>query len=66
MKHEYGTTQFYAEQFADFLADVQADEPNIGDNLVAAFKLALSDWKDYYQKQTAECERLLKKIDEEK
>ena len=65
MINEYGSVEFYAEQFADFLADVQADEPHYGDNLVAGFKLALADWKDYYQKQTTECERLLKKIDEE-
>ena len=65
MKHEYGSLEYYAEMFADFLADVQADDPDTGDNLVAGFKLALSDWKDYYQKQTAECARLLKKIDEE-
>ena len=65
MINEYGSVEFYAEQFADFLADIQADEPHYGDNLVAGFKLALADWKDYYQKQTAECARLLKKIDEE-
>ena len=61
----YGSIEFYAEQFADLFGDIQADQPYYADNLIAGFKLALSDWKDYYQKQTAECERLLKKIDEE-
>jgi hypothetical protein len=65
MINRYGSVEFYAEQFADFLADVQANDPSYGDNIVAGFRLALSDWKDYYQKQTVECERILKKIDEE-
>lgn len=65
MTNVYGSVEYYAEQFADFLADAQADQPHYGDNLVSGFKLALADWKDYYQKQAAECERLLKKIDEE-
>jgi len=65
MTNVYGSVEFYAEQFADFLSDVQADEPHYSDNLIAGFKLALADWQDYYQKQAVECERLLKKIDEE-
>jgi len=65
MINEYGSVEFYADLFADIIADVQGDDPHYGDNLIAGFKLALSDWKDYYEKQTAECERLLKKIDEE-
>ena len=65
MINEYGSVEFYAEQFADFFADVQADDPHYGDNIVAGFKLALADWKDYFQKQTVECDRLLNKIDEE-
>ena len=41
----YGTPTYYAELFADFIADVQHDEPQFGDNLVAGFKLAIADWK---------------------
>ena len=65
MTNGYGSAEFYADLFADIIADVQGDDPHYGDNLIAGFKLALSDWKDYHQKQTAECDRLLKKIDEE-
>jgi hypothetical protein len=30
----YGTPEYYAEQFSDFLADAQASEPHYGDALV--------------------------------
>ena len=65
MNIQYGSVEHYAQQFSDWLADIQADEPHYGDNLIAGFKLALADWKNYYQKQVAECDRIEKLFDEE-
>ena len=47
----YGTPEFYAEGFADYLADVDADNPATVDNLVEGFLVAVGDWLDYHQKQ---------------
>ena len=47
----YGTPEFYAEGFADYLSDVDADNPATVDNLVEGFLLAVGDWLDYHQKQ---------------
>ena len=65
MTNEYGSVQHYADQFADWFADIQADEPHYADNLIAGFKLALADWKQYYKKQVEECERVEQIINEE-
>ena len=34
---EYGTADFYAEQFSDFLADVEAENPATADALIEGF-----------------------------
>ena len=47
----YGTPKFYAEQFADILADVQADEPRYADAIVEGFLIAVDDWLSYHQEQ---------------
>ncbi len=48
---EYGTVEFYTDQFADILADVQYDQPNVTENLIEGFRLAITDWKSYYEDQ---------------
>lgn len=65
MTNEYGTPQYYAEMFADFIADVQHDSPEFGDNLIAGFKLAIKDWRDYHVKQILELDRVEFKLDEQ-
>ena len=47
----YGTPEFYAEGFADYLADVDADNPATVDNLIEGFLVAVGDWLDYHKKQ---------------
>jgi hypothetical protein len=42
----YGTVEFYAEQFSDFLADV-GDGP-LMDNVVAGFFQAIDEWENYH------------------
>jgi hypothetical protein len=42
----YGSVEFYAEEFSDFLADV-GDGP-LMDNLVAGFFQAIDEWENYH------------------
>ena len=50
-KLEYGTAEFYAEQFSDFLADVDAERPDTVDNLIEGFYQAIDSWFDYHDAQ---------------
>jgi len=65
MFEEYGSVPYYTELFADIIADAQHDRPEIGNNLIAAFKAALVSWKEYHQKQADECERIERLFNEE-
>ena len=65
MTHQYGTKEFYAQQFADLIADVQHDSPECRDNLVSGFLLALDDWRQYHVKQILELDRVQFKLDEQ-
>jgi hypothetical protein len=62
MTVKYGTVGYYAEQFADFLADVQADTPEYGDALVEGFLLALADWRNYHANQVNEYNRIEQRV----
>ena len=42
----YGSVEFYAEEFSDFLADV--GESQLMDNLVAGFFQAIDEWENYH------------------
>ena len=61
----YGTPAYYAELFADLIADVQHDQPDFGDNLIAGFKLAIGDWRKYHEQQIEELDRITNKLDDE-
>ena len=65
MKHVYGTKEYYAEMFADFIADIQHDSPDISDSLVAGFLLALDDWRQYHVKQILELDRVEFKLNDQ-
>lgn len=65
MTRQYGSTEFYAEQFADLIADVQHDSPELSDNLVSGFLLALNDWRQYHVKQILELDRVESKFHEQ-
>lgn len=58
----YGTTEFYAAQFADFIADIDHDSPELSDNLVSGFLLALDNWRQYHVKQILELDRVQQKM----
>ena len=47
----YGTPEFYAEGFSDYLADVDADNPATVENLIEGFYRALDSWFEYHDAQ---------------
>ena len=48
---EYGTADFYAEQFSDLLADVDAQDPDTTNNLIEGFYRAIDSWFEYHDEQ---------------
>ena len=64
MNYQYGTKEFYAEQFADLIADIQHDSPEISDNLIAGFLLAIDDWRKYHVNQILELDRVESKLND--
>ncbi len=62
---KYGTEKYYANLFADIIADVQHDQPETSDSLISGFKLAIKEWRDYHVKQTLELDRIANKLDEQ-
>jgi hypothetical protein len=44
---EYGTADFYAEGFSDYLADLDANDPKNTENLIEGFYRALDSWFEY-------------------
>ena len=58
----YGTPEYYKEQFMDFMADAQADQPEYGDALVEGFLLAVADWKQFHHDQALEYERIGERV----
>lgn len=58
----YGTKEFYAEQFADILADVQADEPRYADAIVEGFFIAVNDWLKYHAEQVDAYTKLRERV----
>jgi hypothetical protein len=62
MTKQYGTPEYYRDQFMDFIADAQYDDPKYGDALVEGFILALQDWRDYHAKQVNEYDRIEQRI----
>ena len=65
MKYDYGTPKYYADVFADLIADCQHDSPHFSDNLVAGFRMAINDWRQYHVKQILELDRVEFKLDEQ-
>lgn len=63
-KLEYGTAEFYAEQFSDLLADVDADRPETVDNLIEGFYRAIDSWFDYHDGQARTYAAMRKRVRE--
>ena len=61
-KLTYGTKEFYAEQFADILADVDADGGHYGDAIVEGFLVAIDDWFTYHNNQANAYDELRERV----
>jgi len=59
----YGTVDFYANQFADIIADIQYTSPETSDNLIAGFRRAIEEWREYHVNQVAELDRVSQNLD---
>ena len=65
MSHfKYGTPEFYAEGFSDYLADIDAEDPKTTENLIEGFYRALDSWFDYHDAQARAYAELRKRIRE--
>jgi len=60
----YGTPEFYQEQFADVLADVDSERPEYADAIVQGFLLAVDDWLNYHQAQANAYAQLRQRVRE--
>ena len=58
----YGTPEYYAEQFADFLADVDSERPETTDALIRGFYLALDEWFNYHDHQATAYDELRQRV----
>lgn len=62
--YKYGTADYYAEQFSDFLADVQSDDPTTTENLIQGFYRALDSWFEYHDEQARTYAAVRKRVRE--
>ena len=62
MTVKYGTVEYYAEQFSDFLADVQYDHPESGDALVQGFLRSVHYWREYHSNQVDAYNRVEQRV----
>jgi hypothetical protein len=61
---EYGTPEFYAECFADFLADVDHADPGTVDNIIKGFLMSVEDWFNYHEQQANAYAQLRERVRE--
>lgn len=48
---KFGTPEFYAEGFSDYLADIDAEDPKTTENLIEGFYRALDSWFEHHDAQ---------------
>lgn len=58
----YDSRPYYAELFADILADVNADDPGVAERILQGFTDAVTDWMIYHEKQADEYKRVFERI----
>ena len=61
---DFGSVAYYKAHLEDILADVQHDRPEYADNLIAAFKLSIAEWRKYYAGQVKELDRISSQLDD--
>jgi hypothetical protein len=60
----YGTAEYYAEGFSDYLADVDANDPKTTENLIKGFYQALDSWFEYHDAQARAYADIRKRVRE--
>ena len=60
----YGTPEFYKEGFADYFADVDAENPETTKNLIKGLFLAIDEWFEYHDAQAREFAAIRKRVRE--
>lgn len=61
---KYGTAEYYAEGFSDYLADLDAHDPATTENLIQGFFMAIDSWFDYHDEQARAYAELRKRVHE--
>lgn len=61
---DYGTVDYYAAGFSDYLADIDSEDPETTSNLIEGFYRALDSWFDYHDAQARTYAELRKRIRE--
>jgi hypothetical protein len=61
-QYEYGTVEFYEEQFSDLLADVDSDNPQYADAIVEGFLKAIDSWFNYHDHQATAYDELRQRV----
>lgn len=64
MTQQYGTPEYYKEGFADYLADLDAENPATTENLMQGFLLAIDEWFSYHQAQANAYAQLRQRVRE--
>ncbi len=59
---QYGSVEYYADGFSEFLADVDSENPATAENLIKGFYQALDSWFDYHDKQAREYADIRKRV----
>ena len=63
-RYPYGTPDYYAEGFSDYLSDLDAEDPKTTENLIEGFYRALDSWFDYHDAQARAYAELRKRVRE--
>jgi len=61
---KYGTADFYAEGFSDYLADIDAKDPDTTKNLIEGFYRAIDSWFEYHDEQARAYADIRKRVRE--
>ena len=59
---QYGSVEYYADGFSDFLADVDGENPATAENIITGFYQALDSWFEYHDEQARTYARIRKRV----
>ena len=59
---QYGSVEYYADGFSDFLADVDGENPATAENIITGFYQALDSWFEYHDEQARTYADLRKRV----